>query len=77
MAAFRIRVPGLSSMIVVLNKMCKVILKWNQSVRLFVPDESKAGYDLAIEALLAACDQIKSIEYQDASSDTNAPWGDR
>lgn len=73
MAALRIR--GLAKLVNAMIVLCKVIDVFGPGVRNFVPSESLGSYDDALAGIRSACDLIRSINYQDTSSGTNAPWG--
>lgn len=69
------RIPMLSTLIRSLVKVCKVLDVAAPAVRRFVPTESQAAYDDAVDKIMTACDVIRAIEYADTVSGTNAPWG--
>lgn len=50
------RIPMLSTMIKSLVKVCKVLDVAAPRVRPFVPEDKLSGYDTAVEAVKAACD---------------------
>lgn len=69
------RIPMLSTLVRSLVKVCKVIDTAGPIVRRFVPTESQAAFDNALDAIESACDVIRAIEYADTVAGTNAPWG--
>lgn len=71
------RINGLSTLIRSLVKLCKVIAAVRAPIRAFVPSESQAAYDTALDNIMAACDVIRAIEYADSVAGTSAPWGVR
>ena len=70
-----IKITFLSTLLATLIKVCKVVAVAREPVRRFVPDESKAAYDTALDNIEAACDVIRAINYLDSNSATNPPFG--
>lgn len=71
--AFRIRF--LAKLISSLIAVCKVIDVARDAIEPFVPDDTKAEWNSKLDSIQTACDFIRSVNYLDTESGTNAPWG--
>lgn len=69
------RITGLAKLIKLARDICIVIALFGPRIRQFVPASRQADYDQALAAILAACDVLTSIGYEDNAPGTNPPWG--
>lgn len=69
------RITGLAKLIGLLKAVCKTIALFRATIRTFVPEINRTAYDTAMDAILAACEVIMGLDYQDEEPGTEAPWG--
>jgi hypothetical protein len=69
------RIRGLAKLISTLVLLCKVISIFGPGIKEFVPEDKKQDYQDALDAILAACDVLRLIDYADQNPGTGPVWG--
>jgi len=72
-----VRIPYLSKLLKAVVVACDVAQFAGPKIRTFVPEESRANYDTALQKIVQACDVLRTINYLDQNSGTNPPFGRR
>lgn len=70
-----LRIRFLAKLISSLIVVCKVIDVSRGKIEPYVPDDTKVEWNTKLDAIQAACDFIRSVNYLDSEVQTNAPWG--
>lgn len=71
------RIFLLPKLISTLAVVCKVIDVARAGIEPFVPEDTKADWNAALDQIKAGCEVIRLVNYGDAVSGTTAPWGNR